>query len=65
MGKAALKESAVSVTVKDVLKRYTLNFTDIINNNNKYYNLEVQLGQDNKYYLYTQYGRVGGTAAKE
>jgi poly [ADP-ribose] polymerase len=65
MGKSALKESQVSVVVKDVLKRYTLNFTDIINNNNKYYNLEVQLGQDNQYYLYTQYGRVGGTAAKE
>jgi poly [ADP-ribose] polymerase 2/3/4 len=65
MGKAALKESEVSVVVKDVLKRYTLNFTDIINNNNKYYNLEIQEAKDGKFYLYTQYGRVGGTAAKE
>jgi len=65
MGKTALKESEVSVVVKDVLKRYTLNFTDIINNNNKYYNLEIQESKDGKFYLYTQYGRVGGTAAKE
>lgn len=65
MGKAVVKEGAVSVVVKDVLKRYTLNFTDIINNNNKYYNLEIQESTDGKYWLYTQYGRVGGTAAKE
>jgi len=65
MGKPVLKAGAISVDVDDVTKRYTLNFTDIINNNNKYYNLEIQKAKDGKFYLYTQYGRVGGTAAKE
>lgn len=64
MGKT-LKETEINVVVKDVIKRYTLNFTDIINNNNKYYNLEIQEDKDGKFYIYTQYGRVGGTAAKE
>lgn len=49
----------------DVTKRVTLNFTDIINNNNKYYNLEVQVAQSGEARIFTQYGRVGGTAAKE
>jgi poly [ADP-ribose] polymerase 2/3/4 len=49
----------------DVVKRTTLNFTDIVNNNNKYYNLEVQVSKNGKSRIFTQYGRVGGTAAKE
>jgi poly [ADP-ribose] polymerase 2/3/4 len=49
----------------DVVKRTTLNFTDIINNNNKYYNLEVQVAKSGEARIFTQYGRVGGTAAKE
>jgi poly [ADP-ribose] polymerase len=49
----------------DVTKRVTLNFTDIINNNNKYYNLEVQVSKSGESRIFTQYGRVGGTAAKE
>lgn len=49
----------------DVTKRVTLNFTDIINNNNKYYNLEVQVAKNGDARIFTQYGRVGGTAAKE
>jgi poly [ADP-ribose] polymerase len=49
----------------DVTKRVTLNFTDIINNNNKYYNLEVQVTKNGDARIFTQYGRVGGTAAKE
>jgi len=49
----------------DVVKRTTLNFTDIINNNNKYYNLEIQVAKDGSSRIFTQYGRVGGTAAKE
>lgn len=51
----------------DVVKRTTLNFTDIINNNNKYYNLEIQVekGSYSNARIFTQYGRVGGTAAKE
>ena len=49
----------------DVTKRTTLNFTDVINNNNKYYNLEVQVAKNGDSRIFTQYGRVGGTAAKE
>lgn len=49
----------------DVVKRTTLNFTDIVNNNNKYYNLEVQVAKNGNSRIFTQYGRVGGTAAKE
>jgi poly [ADP-ribose] polymerase len=49
----------------EVTKRVTLNFTDIINNNNKYYNLEVQVASSGESRIFTQYGRVGGTAAKE
>ena len=49
----------------DVTKRTTLNFTDVINNNNKYYNLEVQVAKTGEARIFTQYGRVGGTAAKE
>lgn len=49
----------------DVTKRVTLNFTDIVNNNNKYYNLEVQVAKNGKSRIFTTYGRVGGTAAKE
>lgn len=39
-------------------KRVTLNFTDIVNNNNKFYNLEILETDDNRFYLYTVYGRV-------
>jgi len=49
----------------DVTKRVTLNFTDIVNNNNKYYNLEVQVSKSGSARIYTVYGRVGGTSAKE
>jgi len=54
-----------SIVIKDSHKRWTLNFTDIINNNNKCYNLEVITDSNGEYYIYTQYGRVGGTLAKE
>lgn len=56
---------ADNISIKDSLKRFTLNFTDIINNNNKCYNLEVVHDIKDQFYLYTQYGRVGGTLAKE
>jgi predicted DNA-binding WGR domain protein len=49
----------------DVVKRTTLNFTDIVNNSNKFYNLEVQVASTGEARLYTNYGRVGGTIAKE
>jgi poly [ADP-ribose] polymerase 2/3/4 len=43
----------------DVTKRTTLNFTDVIANNNKYYNLEVQVAKNGEARIFTQYGRVG------
>lgn len=65
MPKPVIREENLNVSIKDVFKRYTLNFTDIINNNNKYYNLELIESNDGKYYIYTQYGRVGISGAKE
>jgi predicted DNA-binding WGR domain protein len=65
MAKPVIKESDVSISIKDVFKRYTLNFTDIINNNNKFYNLELVEASDGKIYIYTVYGRVGASGAKE
>jgi poly [ADP-ribose] polymerase len=56
----------LQVNVVESLKRWTLNFTDIILNNNKYYNLEIVKSDKDEYYLYTQYGRVGAPSpAKE
>ena len=49
----------------EVTKRVTLNFTDIVNNNNKFYNLEVQVAKSGDSRIFTMYGRVGGTSAKE
>jgi len=60
----AFKAHEVSVVVKDVTARHTLNFTDIVKNNNKFYNLEIQ-ETDKGWYIYTNYGRVGGTIIKE
>jgi len=64
MALKSVKASEVSVSVNDVSKRYTLNFTDIVKNNNKFYNLEIQ-DTDKGWCLYTNYGRVGGTIIKE
>ena len=62
-----IKDQAVidSIRVVESVKRWTLNFTDIINNNNKFYNLEIVKSNDGNYYLYTVYGRVGASGAKE
>lgn len=65
MAKTVLKEHEVNITIKDVIKRYTLNFTDIVSNSNKYYNTEIQESTDGRFWIYTTYGRVGGTSAKE
>lgn len=53
------------IQVVESIKRWTLNFTDIVNNNNKFYNLEIVKSSDNSFYLYTVYGRVGASGAKE
>ncbi len=58
-------EKGIVVNVVESLQRWTLNFTDIGNNNNKYYNLEVVKDDKGKFYLYTVYGRVGAGGAKE
>lgn len=63
-----IKDQSVisSIKVVESIKRWTLNFTDIINNNNKYYNLEVVKSDKDKFFLFTQYGRVGAPSpAKE
>lgn len=49
----------------DVVKRTTLNFTDIVNNSNKFYNLEIQIASGGESRIFTNYGRLGGTIAKE
>lgn len=60
-----IKESDMSNTkIEDSIKRWTLNFTDITTNSNKFYNLEI-VRTNRGIYLYTQYGRVGGTKMKE
>lgn len=65
MGKSVIKESVLSVSIKDVIKRTSLNYTDIVANNNKVYNVEVIESNDKKYYVYTNYGRVGSSLVKE
>jgi poly [ADP-ribose] polymerase 2/3/4 len=58
-------EKNLQVNVVESVQRWTLNFTDIINNNNKFYNLEIVKDDKGKMYLYTVYGRVGASGAKE
>ena len=58
-------KSITNVNVAESLQRWTLNFTDIVNNNNKFYNLEILKDDKGKMYLYTVYGRVGASGAKE
>jgi len=61
-----IKESEMSgISIIDSIKRFTLSFTDIVSNSNKAYNLEIVKASDNNHYLFTSYGRVGGTQAKE
>lgn len=67
MSLPVIKDQSVidRIKVMESVKRWTLNFTDIINNNNKFYNLEIVKSNDSKLYLYTVYGRVGANGAKE
>jgi predicted DNA-binding WGR domain protein len=63
-----IKDQSVisSIKVVESIKRWTLNFTDIINNNNKYYNLELVKASNGAFYIFTVYGRVGApNPAKE
>jgi len=67
MALPVIKDQSIidKIKVVESVKRWTLNFTDIINNNNKFYNLEIVKSTDSKLYLYTVYGRVGANGAKE
>jgi len=50
----------------EIVKKTTLNFTDIELNNNKFYSAEVQVAADGQARLFSNYGRVGAPkAAKE
>jgi predicted DNA-binding WGR domain protein len=60
-----IKESDANIKIIDSIKNYILNYTDINANSNKFYSLEIVKSLDNNYYLYTQYGRTGGTKIKE
>jgi poly [ADP-ribose] polymerase len=64
MAKVIKEADMGSVKVEESIKQWTLNYTDIILNSNKFYSLEV-VKTNKGYFLYTQYGRVGGTKAKE
>ena len=64
MAKVIKEADMGSVKVEESIKQWTLNYTDIILNSNKFYSLEV-VKTNKGYFLYTQYGRVGGTKVKE
>lgn len=50
----------------DVTKRVTLNFTDINENSNKFYNIEIQVADPTQVRVFTVYGRLGApNPAKE
>lgn len=64
MAKVIKEADMGDVKIEDSLKRWTLNYTDIIANSNKFYNLEI-VKTNKGIFLYTQYGRTGGTKSKE
>jgi poly [ADP-ribose] polymerase len=64
MAKVIKEADMGNVKVEESIKQWTLNYTDITLNSNKFYSLEV-VKTNKGYFLYTQYGRVGGTKAKE
>lgn len=49
----------------EVIRKVTLNFTDIEKNTNKYYSGEIQLGKTGTARIFTDYGRVGVTSTQE
>lgn len=48
-----------SIKVVESIKRWTLNQTNFDNNANKYYNLEIVKSDKDKFFLFTEYGRLG------
>lgn len=63
MSLPVIKDQSIlnSIQVVESIQRWTLNFTDIVDNHNKYYNLEIVKSKDGSLYLHTQYGRVGAS----
>ena len=49
----------------DVPFRKTLNLTDIVDNSNKFYNVEVQVASSGEARIFTVYGRLGVAGVKE
>lgn len=49
----------------DVTRKVTLNKTDLEENNNKYYSAEIQVAKNGLARIFTDYGRVGKTSAKD
>lgn len=58
MAKVIKEADMGNVKVEESIKQWTLNFTDIGANSNKFYSLEV-VKTNKGYFLYTQYGRSG------
>lgn len=55
----------LKVNIVDSVKQWTLNYTDLEQNSNKTYSLEIVKCSDGKLYLYSQWGRTGGNLTKE
>lgn len=60
-----IKEHDIHSNVKNVISRRTLNYTDIVGNSNKFYNLEIQEHDNKLFYIFTSYGRNGGAGVNE
>jgi predicted DNA-binding WGR domain protein len=48
-----------------VTRRWEGNCTDVMRNSNKFYHAEIQVASDGRARIFTMYGRVGKTSAKE
>lgn len=60
-----LKEHEVgNIQITKCIKKTTLNYTDIISNNNKFYSAEL-IETQNNIFIFTVYGRVGSNGVKE
>lgn len=65
MVKTIKEDDIGKVKLVECSKRIALNFTDVSSNSNKSYLIEVVKDDTDRWMIYTVYGRVGGTAAKE
>ena len=58
-------KSIKNVDIVDSIRSWNLNFTDIVNNNNKAYYIEIIKDRNGKFYLYSSYGRTGAKGVTE